>query len=48
MAILTEKNKQMDDFQYYKLISKYNNIILIFDKDAEMVDQIIIPQSSEM
>ena len=47
IAKLAEKNKQIDDFQYYKLISKYNNIILIFDNNAEVVGHIVIPLPSE-
>ena len=41
MMFLAEKQKQVNDFQYYKMFSKYNNVILIFSPNGELVGHLI-------
>ena len=43
MRILSGTDKQIDDYDYHPLKSKYQNIILIFTPQGEIVDYISVP-----
>lgn len=42
MALLQRNNKTITDYDYYSLRSKYKNIILLFSKQGEWVDYIMV------
>lgn len=42
-AVLNKTNKAVSDYIFIPLKSKYRNIILIFNKKGELVDNIVVP-----
>jgi hypothetical protein len=42
MVVLQKRNKELSDFDYYSLRSKYKNIILVFTHEGEWVDYVMV------
>lgn len=45
IKVLQNRSKELSDFDYYSLRSKYKNIILLFTKDGEWGDYVMVSNS---
>lgn len=43
MAILAKSGKEISDYDYFPLRSKYNTVILMFSHDGQLLNHIIVP-----